>query len=170
MILFETPRLCVRRLRPDDADALFAVFGDPLVARFVGDGAPLTRAQCEQWIAVSLRNYEAKGFGASAVEFKETGEFAGACGIVYGPGRAEPEIVYGFGRAWWGRGIAGEVVPAMLRYGVEQCGLPRVMATIAPENLASRRVAEKAGMRFDREEIDPEDGLPMVVYYFEPPA
>jgi RimJ/RimL family protein N-acetyltransferase len=52
------------------------------------------------------------------------------------------------------------------RYGVEQCGLPRVMATIAPENLASRRVAEKAGMLFDREEIDPEDGPPMLVYYF----
>lgn len=168
MILFETPRLVVRHLREDDIAPLFAIFGDPVVTHWVGDGEPLTYEQCRQWIAVSQRNYATKGFGASAVEVKETGAFAGICGIVYGPGRSEPEIIYGFDKSCWGRGFASEVVPPMLAYGVEQCGLPRVMATIAPENMVSRRVAEKAGMRFDREEIDPEDGLPMMVYYYEP--
>jgi [ribosomal protein S5]-alanine N-acetyltransferase len=167
MVIFETPRLLVRQLDEGDIDALYAVFSDPLVVRWVGDGKPLTYEQCAQWVAVSAKNYVTKGFGASAVIDKETGAFTGICGIVYGPGRDEPEIVYGFGQPWWGRGIASEVVAPMLRYGVERCGLPRVMATIAPENSASRRVAERAGMRFDREEIDPEDGLPVAFYYYE---
>jgi ribosomal-protein-alanine N-acetyltransferase len=170
MILIETPRLLVRQLQPGDAAPLFAIFGRPEVTRWMGDGSPLTYAQCEQWIAVSIRNYATKGFGASAVVARASGQLAGICGIVYGPGRNEPEIIYGFDQPWWGSGVASEVVPPMLRYGVERCGLPRVMATIAPENLASRRVAEKAGMRFDREEIDPDDGLPMLVYYWPPDA
>jgi RimJ/RimL family protein N-acetyltransferase len=161
--LYETARLLVRHFRPDDAEALFAVCSDPVVTRWVGDGTPLTLEQCEKWIQVSLRNYETKGFGASAVIVKETGEFAGYCGIVYAPERAEPEIIYGFAQRWWGQGFASEVVPPMLEYGLTRCGLGRVIATIDPENAVSRRVAEKAGMRYDHEEVD-EDGFPTVVY------
>ena len=168
MIVFETLRLRVRQLRPADADAMAQIFGNPAVTRWAGDGSTLTRAQCAEWIAVSQRNYATKGFGASAVVLKAGEAFVGVCGIVYGPGRDEPEIIYMFDQPWWGQGFAGEVVPAMLGYGLEQCRLPRVIATIAPENLASRRVAERAGMRFDRQAIDPDDGLPMLVYYYEP--
>lgn len=54
----------------------------------------------------------------------------------------------------------------MLNYGLQRCGLQRILATIAPENLASQRVVEKAGMVFDREEIE-SDGLPSLVYFIE---
>lgn len=168
MLLFETPHLRVRQLHLADADAMFRIFSNPAVTRWAGDGSPLTRAQCEEWIAVSQRNYVTKGFGASAVVRKIDDTFAGVCGIVYAPGCDEPEIIYMFDQPWWGQGFAGEVVPAMLQYAVEHCRLPRVMATIAPENLASRRVAERAGMRFDHQAIDPDDGLPMLVYFYQP--
>ena len=54
----------------------------------------------------------------------------------------------------------------MLNYGLKQCGLQRILATIAPENLASQRVVEKAGMVFDREEIE-SDGLSSLFYFIE---
>lgn len=44
--------------------------------------------------------------------------------------------------------------------------MQRILATIAPENLASQRVVEKAGMVFSREEIEA-DGLPSLVYFTE---
>ena len=168
MILFETARLLVRHLQPGDLDAMVAIFSDPIVTRWAGDGSPLSREQCERWIEISQRNYETKGFGASAVVGRASGAMIGLCGIVYAPGSSEPEIIYMFGQPWWGQGYASEVVPPMLRYGIEQCGLPRVMATIAPENTASQHVAAKAGMRFEREIIDPDDGLPARVYFYEP--
>lgn len=168
MLLFETARLYVRQLRPADADALFAILDNPAVTRWAGDGTTLTHAQCVEWIAVSQHNYATRGFGASAVVLRANHALVGVCGIVYGPGCDEPEIIYMFDQPWWGQGLAGEVVPAMLAYGLAHCGLPRVAATIAPENVASRRVAERAGMRFDRQAIDPDDGLPILVYYFEP--
>lgn len=117
---------------------------------------------------MSQHNYATRGFGPSAVVLRANHALVGVCGIVYGPGCDEPEIIYMFDQPWWGQGLASEVVPAMLAYGLAHCGLPRVAATIAPENVASRRVAERAGMRFDRQAIDPDDGLPILVYYFEP--
>lgn len=166
LILFETPRLLVRHLCHSDTDALFAVYSDPDVVRWVGDGTPLTHELCVKWIEISLHNYQTKGFGASAVVAKSTSLFIGCCGIIYDPQRNEPEIIYGFGKCWWGQGFASEVVRPMLAYGQQQCGLKRILATIAPENLASVRVAIKAGMVFEREEIE-KDGSPTLVYFIE---
>ncbi|MBK7450919.1 MAG: GNAT family N-acetyltransferase [Anaerolineales bacterium] len=67
MTLFETSRLFIRQLALPDADALFAIFSLPEVTRWMGDGEPLTKELCGKWIDISLRNYEVKGMGASAV-------------------------------------------------------------------------------------------------------
>jgi RimJ/RimL family protein N-acetyltransferase len=163
MILFETPRLIVRQLQPEDVDAMFAVYGDPEVVRWVDDGQPLSRDLCAKWIDVSQHNYTSKGFGASAVIEKATGTFIGCCGIVYAPGGSEPEIIYAFRQSHWGQGFASEVVPAMLAYGFGTCHLPEIYATIFPENLTSARVLIKAGMSWLRDDLN-EDGTTTAVY------
>lgn len=169
MKFLETSRLLVRHFVPEDAGALFKVHSNPKVAQHMGDGKPLTYEICVKWIEISMQNYQNKGFGASAVVEKSTGELIGCCGIIYDSERSEPEIpeiIYSFDPKKWGQGLASEIVPAMLDYGLQRCGLQRILATIAPENLASQRVVEKAGMVFDREEIE-SDGLPSLVYFIE---
>lgn len=166
MILFETSRLLVRHFMVTDADALFAIYSNPVVTKWVDEGTPLTYEMSVKWIEVSLRNYQNKGFGASAVTHKDSSEMIGCCGIVYAPERNEPEIIYGFEPRWWGQGYASEVVPVMLNYGLNQCKLPRILATIAAENKVSQRVVEKAGMKLDREEREP-DGQVTLVYSIE---
>ncbi|MBK9050480.1 MAG: GNAT family N-acetyltransferase [Chloroflexi bacterium] len=163
MILFETLRLTVRQLQPEDVDAMFAIYGDPEVVRWVDDGQPLSRDLCAKWIDVSQHNYTSKGFGVSAVIEKATGTFIGCCGIIYAPGGSEPEIIYAFRPSHWGQGFASEVVPAMLAYGFDTCHLPDIYATIFPENLASARVLTKAGMSWLRDDFN-EDGTTTAVY------
>ena len=163
MILFETPRLVIRQLQPDDVDDMFTLYGDPEVVRWVDDGQPLSRELCAQWIEVSYNNYRTKGFGASAVIERATGVFIGCCGIVYAPGSSLPEIIYAFLPTHWGQGFASEVVPAMLYYGFTACHLPTIYATIFPENQASARVLIKAGMSWLRNEIEA-DGTVIAVY------
>ena len=162
MDLFETPRLLVRQLETSDIDAMFAIFGNPTVTKWMDDGSPLTRELCEKWISVSQHNYETKGFGASAVLEKETGHFIGCSGIVYAIDRQEPEIIYAFETRSWGKGFASELVPAMLRYGLEQCHLPYILATIDAENKASQRIVTKAGMQQIAEEPEPDGHLTLV--------
>ena len=159
----DTERLVVRQFESSDVDALHAVCSDPEVVRFVDVGEPLSRDQCELWIERSLANYESRGYGAAAVIERATGAFIGYAGIVYAPDRTEPEIIYAFEKAAWGRGLASELVPPLVRFGLIDCGLPLLLATIAGENTPSRRVVEKCGFRLRELEANP-DGSTTAVY------
>lgn len=164
-IILATPRLEVRHFHVDDTEALFTICGDPIVMRWVDDGKPLTRDLCEKWIDISRQNYQTKGYGACAVIERASGAMIGYAGLVHGSTRKEPEIIYGFVPSVWGRGLASELVPPLLEHGLNACGLSRMIATIDPENVASQRVVERSGMRFEMTEMD-EHGLGIRVYAF----
>ena len=159
----ETERLIVRQFETTDADDLFALCSDPEVVRYVDVGEPLPRDKCELWIARSLANYSARGYGAAAVIERSSGRFIGYAGIVFAPDRDEPEIIYAFEKAAWGCGFASELVPPLVRFGLIDCALPLLLATIAGENTPSRRVAEKSGFRLREMEQD-SNGSSTAVY------
>jgi hypothetical protein len=48
--LFETERLRCRRRVADDIESLLAIYGDAEAMWWVGDGGPLSRAGCEEWV------------------------------------------------------------------------------------------------------------------------
>lgn len=141
----ETPRLLIRRLGSDDLDDLVAVYGDAQAMQWVGDGLALTSEQCAQWIAVTQRNYEERGYGMSAIVLRETARVVGFIGLVHPGGHPTPELKYALRREAWRKGYATEAAKAMLRVAVA-LGLREVIATVAPENAASMGVLLKAGM------------------------
>jgi RimJ/RimL family protein N-acetyltransferase len=144
--LFRTDRLLVRCLDADDLDALHAVYGDREAMLFVEDGEPLSRERCAEWVAVTERNYAARGYGMSAVVLVASGEVVGFCGLVHPGGQQEAELKYAYRRGHWGGGLATEAARGMLAHGAAAHGLERVIATVAPEHAASQRVLSKAGM------------------------
>ena len=146
-LLFETPRLQVRRLEDTDLDALLDVYGDARAMRWVGDGRPLDRGGCTEWLAVTRRNVATRGYGMCAIVERASGRVIGFCGLVHPGGPPEAELKYALHRAHWGRGYATEAASALLAHGAAAHGLRRVVATAAPENLASHRVLLKAGLR-----------------------
>lgn len=146
--LFLTRRLGCRRLATTDYDALYGVYSDGEAMRWVGDGKPITHAQCKLWIRVTGENYARRGYGMFALEERATGNVIGFCGLVHPDNQPEPEIKYALLRSCWRRGLASEVVPSLLSYGAAKHGMNRIIATVAPENAASLRVLAKAGMRF----------------------
>jgi [ribosomal protein S5]-alanine N-acetyltransferase len=145
--VFETPRLMARRIELADAAVMHKVYGDAEAMRWVGDGKPLDLAQCEHWVEVTHRNYAARGYGMFALVSRESGSIIGFCGLVHPGGQAEAEIKYALGREFWGQGFASEAAAAMLAAGHSRFGLDSVIATTAPENIASHRVLLKAGMQ-----------------------
>jgi ribosomal-protein-alanine N-acetyltransferase len=153
--IFETPRLRARHIEPGDVEQMLAVYGDPEVVRWVGDGTPLDRAGCEKWVEVTHRNYATRGYGMIALVERHSGAVVGFCGLVHPGGQAEAEIKYALHRDWWGKGLATEAATALLAYGAARFGLASVIATTAPENEASHRVLLKAGM--ERGELRRED-------------
>ncbi len=164
--LFETDRLVVRQLRPDDIDRLFAITGDAELMRYMGDGQPLSRELTAKWIEVSINNYATKGFGCSAVIDTRDGAFIGFCGLVQSEDAEPPEaseLIYALLRSYWGQGLATELAAEMVAYGWRACGLKRIIATIYPKNLGSKRILEKIGMTYLKHELD-EDGSPTDFY------
>ncbi|MDH5277408.1 MAG: GNAT family N-acetyltransferase [Gammaproteobacteria bacterium] len=161
-----TERLTVRHFSASDADELHAVCGDRRTMRYVGDGMTLTPRRCAEWIDESLADYATRGYGASALYVQGEALMAGYCGIVTARRRADPEIIYALRPRFWGQGLASELVPALLGFGFGHCGLKRLVATIRPENRASLRVVEKAGMHCAGEELAGE-GILMLIYALE---
>ena len=155
MILFETERLIVRHVVKADTSAMYAVYSDPIGARWVGDGRPITRAETELWIDVTRHNVSKRGYGMCTLVDRSTGKVCGFMGLVHPDNQPVAELKYSFFRSHWGRGLATEAAQAMIAYGVETFGLRELIATTAPENHASHRVLEKVG--FTRGELRAND-------------
>lgn len=146
MQILETSRLILREYRRDDADALARVLSDPETMRFYP--APYDRAGVEDWIARSLRRYAEHGHGLWAMVLKASGEMIGDCGLTVQnvDGADEIEIGYHVRRDLWGQGLATEAAWACRDFGFARLPVERLISLIRPENLPSRRVAEKNGM------------------------
>jgi RimJ/RimL family protein N-acetyltransferase len=145
-VILETHRLLLRPFTLDDVDALEAVLGDPVAMQFYP--ASLTREGVEVWIKKSLARYEKDGCGLHAMVLKGSGEVIGDCGCIVQlvEERDQVEIGYHVRRNLWGNGFATEAARACMDYAFGQLGVPRVISMIRPENLSSRRVAEKNGL------------------------
>ena len=153
MVIVETDRLVVRQFRLSDADAMNRVFGETEVMRF-GDGVQ-TPEWVHDWLRHRLENYRQKsGIGPWAVIEKSSGETIGYCGLFYFPdvcGQPETEIGYRLALPYWGRGYATEAARAVRDYAFNILCLPRLIAMIDPQNVASIRVAEKLGMHYEKD-------------------
>jgi [ribosomal protein S5]-alanine N-acetyltransferase len=145
--VIETRRLRLREFVPADAIALALVLGDAETMRFYP--APFDRAGVEDWIARNIRRYQANGHGLWALDLKTNGETIGDCGITLQDvdGDILPEIGYHLRRDVWGQGFATEAARACCEYGFLQLQAEFLISLIRPENLPSRRVAERNGMK-----------------------
>lgn len=150
----ETCRLLLRPFRLEDLDAHAEILRDPLVTRYLPRGpfAPeQARAVSERVLTHFIAHWEEHGFGAWAVVEKATGRFVGQCGLNYLPDDPEVEVLYLLAQAVWGRGLATEGARASVGYGFDQAGLARIVGITMPENIASQRVLEKAGLRYEKD-------------------
>jgi RimJ/RimL family protein N-acetyltransferase len=155
MLIAQTPRLVLREFHIADGEAMDCVFGDPEVMRY-GPG-PRAPDWVRQWLRGCLEDYHLKwGFGLWAVVERQTRRTIGFCGLSHFAdvaGQPETELGYRLARAYWGFGYATEAAHAVRDYGFETLGLSRLISIIDPRNVASVRVAEKTGLRFEKDAI-----------------
>jgi RimJ/RimL family protein N-acetyltransferase len=150
--MIDTARLTLRLMTRDDIDDMLVIFSDPRVMASFGV-PPFDRTRVERWVSGNLAHQEKFGYGNFAVVHRSDGCLIGDCGLEHMDvhGRSEVEIGYDFRSDYWGRGFATEAASAVRDFAFGALGLDRVISTIRPENVASRRVAEKIGMVLERE-------------------
>lgn len=146
MIIAITQRLVLREFRAADAAPLAAINSDAEVMRFVLHPEPWTLSRAQQFIE-EYDLYERYGYGRWAVEEKDSGRLIGWCGLKYRPEQKHVDLGYRFARAHWDKGFATEAGAACLRYGFQQLGLQRIVASYIPGNSASHQVLHKLGFQ-----------------------
>lgn len=150
----ETERLLLRRFTEDDVDLLVELDNDAEVMRFVTGGVPTPREQMIGDVLPAMLGYYKRydGYGYFAVIEKATGEFVGWFQF-RPPDESAPDVVelgYRLKKSSWGKGYATEGSRALIDKGFAELGMRRVLANAMTINTASRRVMEKAGLRYVR--------------------
>lgn len=147
-ILLETERLNLRRVTLADLDGMAQLNSDPDVMRYIGDGSVWTRAQSEARIRRIQKVYDIfPGLGLWIGEEKRHRRLVGAYALIYIPKTVEVEVGYRLEKSAWGRGLATEGARALVRYGMFELGLERVVGLTHPDNEASKQVLMKAGLQ-----------------------
>ena len=153
-VYLETARLILRQFIEADGDNLFDLNNDPAVMRFLNGGKPASRDVIQNETLPRYLSYYERyaALGVWATIEKSTGEFVGW--FSFKPkteGRLdEVELGYRLRQPAWGKGYATEGARALIRKGFTELGVRRVVAETMTVNLGSRRVMEKAGLKYVR--------------------
>ena len=147
-----TERLKLRPFRASDAPALAAAHMDAETMRYFGYGVAASEAEAMERAETRIADYgehwAERGYGTWALEDRADASFVGRCGLRYIDELGETELLYLIVRPRWRQGLASEASARALAFGFETCGLDEIVALAMPENIGSRRVMEKAGMRY----------------------
>jgi RimJ/RimL family protein N-acetyltransferase len=151
--VLETPRLRLRLLRLDETDieAISAIFADPVAMQFFP--STYNPIDVEEFIQRQLHRYATDGHGLWAVTLKTTGQVIGDCGLACQlvNNTAEVEVGYHINCSFQKQGYATEAALGCMKLAFGQLGISRLISMIRPENVPSRRVAEKNGMTVEAE-------------------
>jgi ribosomal-protein-alanine N-acetyltransferase len=157
--------ILIRQPDPGDEPGYRALFTDPDVSAWLRPEPepPFTPSDLAEMLADDLRHWRDAGFGPWVLVEAEGEELVGRVGLhrTSVGGELVTELAWTVRPAWQGQGLATAAAIAGAELG-RAVGLEELVALVLPANLASRRVAEKVGMRATGEVTHA--GLPHLLY------
>jgi RimJ/RimL family protein N-acetyltransferase len=166
--IISTNRLTLRAHCAEDFAALHAMWTEPAVYEFI-TGRPSTPEESWGRLLRYAGHWKLLGFGYWAVEERATGRFVGEMGFadyhraMMPSMKNTPELGWALSPAVHRRGFATEALSVIAQWGDRNFKVKRTACIMAPENLASLRVAAKLGFIEDRRTTY--NGAPTVLMY-----
>ena len=141
-MIFETNRLLVRKLDPEDLTGFHEMQSNPNVMKFVDKNPKsLKEHQLELENLISKYNENGNDFWIYAVVSKGDNIFLGTIAFVKDE-LGNDEIGYRFLEKYWNLGYGTEVLNGMISYAKDE-GLTNLIAYVSEENIGSIRTLEK---------------------------
>jgi RimJ/RimL family protein N-acetyltransferase len=135
----------LRRFRLDDASAVARACDDPETARFIpGMPTPYTEDDAAVYLRRCARVWLGSEHRPFAIVDAADDEVLGAVEVRLGE---VGSIGYWVAAGARNRGVATRALTLLSRWALTNAGVERLELTTHPENVASQRVAEKAGFR-----------------------
>ena len=116
-LIFETPRLILRRFTEDDAALLLELNSDPEVLKYLHEPVLHTEKRAGEIIRDIILPQYNLNFGRWAIHKKEYGQFIGWCGLKHRADLDEIDLGYRLIKTAWGKGYATEAASRTLEYG-----------------------------------------------------
>ncbi len=148
--VLETERLKLRRLELTDAETVRLLAGaEEVAATTLLIPHPYPEGAAEEWIRhTQVEGAEGKDYTFAVTRLTDS-LFLGAISLHINLAHNRAELGYWIGVPYWGQGYATEAAKRMLKFGFEELTLNRIFAGYFVNNPASRRVQEKAGMKYE---------------------
>lgn len=141
-----TERLVLRPFREPDAEALFGIFSDPRVMRFMSSTPWESVDRARQVIARDIAALAEGEYVSLAIERRGDAKLIGQCVLFkFSETCRRAEIGYSLAASDRGRGFMNEALRALLHYAFERLSLNRIEADIDPRNAASAKSLERLG-------------------------
>ncbi|GIP31686.1 GNAT family N-acetyltransferase [Paenibacillus sp. J2TS4] len=146
--VLETERLLLRQLTVKDSSDLFHYFSKDEVTRYYDLESFVEVEQAEKLIDKWNDNFQQELGIRWAITLKKENRVIGTCGFHnWFKEHYKAEIGYELTPEYWRQGIMTEVLKAVLDYGFKELELNRIEAFIDPDNISSRKLLEKSGLR-----------------------
>ena len=143
-----TDRLVLRKLTRRDVEDVYAYCSDPEVSKYLLWSPHRSIKDTRQYLRLVERKYRCAEFYDWGVEYD--GHIIGTCGFTsFSVIDDSAQIGYVLGSAYWGRGIATEMLRRVIRYGFEELNLNRIEGRYMRENEASLAVMRKCHMTLE---------------------
>jgi RimJ/RimL family protein N-acetyltransferase/nitrite reductase/ring-hydroxylating ferredoxin subunit len=142
--------VALRPFRAEDASAITSACQDPDIQRWVPIiPIPYAEADARRFVLLTLQAWHDGTGYEFAITDAGTGKYVGSIGLHLGPNPRRHAVGYVVAPEFRGRGIATRALRLVTRWGFEQLGIERLALWTLPGNVASQRVAEKAGFRYE---------------------
>lgn len=152
--ILETERLRLRPHRLEDFDEIAAMFETPR-SKYVG--GPCPPGKTWRIFAMDAGQWPLLGFGALAIELRDSGAFVGQIGLNKPLHFPEREIGWILFEGFEGHGYALEAARRAHRFAFETLGWETAVSYIHPDNARSISLAERLGARLDPDAATPDD-------------
>jgi RimJ/RimL family protein N-acetyltransferase len=136
-VRLEDGDIALRPLAEEDVPAIVDACRDPEIPRRTSVPEGLTEAQAGEFVVEAGDVY--------AIVDADTDELLGTVGFHTRHGRGD--FGYWVRKEARGRGVATRALVLLTRWAARERGLGRLQLIVEPDNLASIRVAERAGFR-----------------------
>ncbi len=146
----ETERLWLRKMTPNDVDAIFSYASNEEVTKYVTWPVHRSHTDSEAFVQFVLSQYEQGKIAPWGIEHKQDKQLIGTVDFVsWQPKHQIAELGYALSHHYWGLGLMTEAANELLALGFKSMDLVRIQARCFCENIGSRRVMEKIGMSYE---------------------
>lgn len=163
-VVIETQRLIFKQITHQDLDALLKIYKSPKNMKLVPN-AKFDWNKEKLWRKYERLNQNYKnGFGIYTILRKEDQSIIGEAGL-YNSFDDEKHLELGYilDHQYWNKAYGTGICQALIKYAFEKLKVEKLTARMIKDNIGSKRVSEKCGMRFFKEGIS-ENGYPFLQY------